>query len=105
MKFIRSVKQCEGPGGTLETWQLNKDLFICFWKDEACYDIFVNDRADTLYTAYIFNLLNHAYNDIKMEFGYFMPPRIRMEHKYFDKFIQLVEKLSIEDLEPDEFSG
>ena len=70
MKFIRSVKQCEGPGGTLETWELNKDLFICFWKNETCYDVFINDRSDTLYTECIFSLLNHPCNDIQMVFGY-----------------------------------
>jgi len=39
---------------------------------------------------------------IQMDFGLFMPPKIKTEHKYFDKFIQ---KLSIENLEPDMFSG
>lgn len=105
MKFIKSVKQCEGPGGTLETWELKNDMILGYWKDETCYDIFVKDKSANYYTAYIFNLLNHRYNNIQMEFGSFMPPKIRMEHKYFDKFIQLVEKLSIDDLKPDPFSG
>lgn len=105
MKFVRSVKQCEGIGGTLETWELDNGLFLGYWKDDIYYHLFLDDKLDNAYTHCIFNLLNHPYNDIKMEFGSFMPPKIKMENKYFDKFIQLVEKLSIEDLEPDEFSG
>ncbi len=105
MKFIKSIKQCEGLGGTLETWKLDNGLFLGYSKDESYYHLFLEDKVEKLYTECIFNKLNHPYNGIEMEFGHFSPPKIKMEHKYFDKFIQLVEKLSIEDLEPDEFSG
>lgn len=105
MRFIDSVKQMEGPGGTLETWKLDNGLILCYWKDETFYSLFLEGNTGQLYTKCIFKLLNHPYNNIQMNFGSLMPPKIKMEHKYFDKFISLVEKLSIDDLEPDEFSG
>lgn len=105
MKFIDSVKQCEGPGGTLERWRLNNGLILGCWKDEKYYFLIFEDDIDKLYTKCIFNLLNHPYNDMEVTFFSFMPKKIKMEHKYFNKFIQLVEKLSIEDLEPDPFNG
>lgn len=105
MKFITSVKQCDGPGGTLETWRLDNGLFVGYWKDDVNYDLFLRDKNGNAYTKYIFDKLNHSYNDLFMTYGLVMPPRITIQHKYFDKFIQLVEKLSIEDLKPDEFSG
>ena len=105
MKFIDSVKQCEGPGGILENWKLDNGLILGYWKDKEFYFLIFEDNTNKLYTKCIFNLLNHPYNDIRMDFVSFMPKKIKMEHKYFDKFIQLVEKLSIEDLEQDEFSG
>lgn len=104
MKFIDSVKQIEGVGGTLETWMLDNGLTLCYWKDKTFYSLFLQ-YTDELYTGCIFNLLNHPYNGIDMKYGGLMPPRIKMEHKYFDKFIQLVEKLSIDDLKADPFSG
>ena len=105
MKFIKAIKQCEGPGGTLETWELDNDMILGYWKDETDYDIFLRDKLGNAYTKVIFQKLNHPYNDLEMFYGLVMPPRITLNHKYFDKFIQLVEKLSIEDLEPDDFSG
>ncbi len=105
MKFIDSVEQCQGPGGMLERWSINNGLILSYWKDEKYYFIVLEDNTDKLYTKGIYNLLNHPYNDIEISFVSFMPKKIKMEHKYFNKFIQLVEKLSIDNLQPDPFSG
>lgn len=60
---------------------LENGLFLGYAKYKTYYNLIVMDRFYYGYTEHIFNLLNHPYNDIKME------------HKYFDKLIQLVEKL------------
>ncbi|MCA9749797.1 MAG: hypothetical protein KC414_11885, partial [Romboutsia sp.] len=105
MRLIDKVEQSDGPGGTLETWKLDNKLLIGLWKGEKYYNLFIEDSNRKLYTEYIFDKLNHPYNELVMEYGSFFPPKIEMEHKYFDKFISLVEKLSIEDLTPDPFCG
>ncbi|MCA9749798.1 MAG: hypothetical protein KC414_11890 [Romboutsia sp.] len=105
MKLIDKVKQSDGPGVTLETWKLSNDLLVGLCKDERFYHLFFEDKNDKLYTKCIFDKLDHPYNELVMEYGSFFPPKIKMEHKYFDKFISLVEKLSIEDLTPDPFCG
>ena len=105
MKLIDTVKQTDEPGGTLEIWLLNNGLKIGLWKDEVEYELFIkNDQGEHL-TKFIYNKLNHPYNEIVIEYGSFFPPKIKLEHKYFEKFISLVENLSTEDLEADPFCG
>lgn len=105
MKFISSVKQCEGPGGTLEKWLLDNGLILKYSKDQNYYHIFIDDKKHNCYTKYIYDKISVPYNEIVMELTFFMSYSIKIEHKHFDKFIQIIEKLSIEDLVPDPFSG
>lgn len=106
MKLIDSIKQCEGAGGTLEIWLLNNKLRLSLWKDDNFYHLFIRNIDDTFQvTKSLFDKLNHPYNEIKMEYGSFMPPKIKMEHKYFEKFVTLAEKIDPSTLDPDPFSG
>ena len=105
MKLIDKVEQADDPGGTLETWLLNNNLILGLWRDELHCELYIKRNNGNHLTKCIFDTLNHPYNELVMEYGSFFPPKIKMEHKYFDKFISLVEKLSIEDLTPDPFCG
>lgn len=104
MKFVDSVKQADGPGGTLETWLLANGVYLCCWKNLDTYEMYFRNN-NGIYTKSIFDYLIKKYHVINMEYGGFFPPKITMQHKYFDRFVSIVENLDLEDLTPDPFEG
>ena len=105
MKLIDSVKQSDGPGGTLEKWLLHNKLIITLCRINDTYEFFVTDSDNRPLTNSIYDKLGHPYNGLPMKYGGFSPPKITMQSKYFDKFVELAEKLDPEQLEEEPFSG
>lgn len=105
MKILNLIKQSNNVGGTLVTGLLSNGLLIGFCKDEQYYHLFVDDKYHQHYTKSIFDRLNTKYNNLEMTYGSFFPPKIKIEHKHFKKFVNLLENMSIDKLQPDPFSG
>ena len=105
MKLIDSVRQCEGEWGVLETYLLTNEMIMGLCKDENYYHVFLDNNHKKPITKSIYDKLDHPYNDLIIEYVGVFPPKITMEHKYFERFIELVEKLDPDALEEDPFSG
>ena len=122
-----------GSGLGFEKGELKNGLIVGFLKSAQNYEMFFKDQHE-IYTKFLFNklrktrefikgegfyyrfvdnkknqyiklILRDVRENIEMEYGSFFPPKIFMRHKYFDKFIDFVENIPIEDLEPDPFCG
>ena len=133
LKIVVHPRVLNWPSSTVITGLLKNSLIIEFSKNDQKYEMFFKDKHK-IYTKFIFNklrktvefiksegfyyrfvdnkkneyiklILRNAREDIEMEYGSFFPPKIFMQHKYFDKFISFVENIPIEDLEPDPFCG